>query len=107
MKYMQIPEILSRWRQAEGVQEQRRQVAVLADLNLCTKAEMRELLRIRGETPPPLRKKQGGRKPFPRESLAAALDAGWTDGEIIHRLSVSKSTVWRWRREHQQKKVRV
>lgn len=95
-------EIVREYRQAR---DRRRMLQVLADLCLCTREDIRELLTLCGEEPPPPQKKQGGRKPFPREELRAALDAGWTDEEIRAGLGVSKSTIWRWRREERQKEV--
>lgn len=96
---MTAREILTRYRRAKSGAERRRTVTVLAELNGCAPEDIRELLELCGEVLPPERKKQGGKRPFPREALRAALEAGWSDREIMERLKVSRSTCWRFRRE--------
>lgn len=91
---MTVDEIVTSYRQT--------QIGVLADLNVCTRKEIRELLAEAGVlSPPPAPEtaKKGGRPISFDEELARRLWAeGMTDAEIAEKLGIPVERLVRWRR---------
>lgn len=82
---MTVDEIVTSYRQARNRQTQ---IGVLADLNVCTRKEIRELLAEAGVLSPPAPEtaKKGGRPLSFDEELARRLWAeGMTDAEIAEK----------------------
>lgn len=66
---MTVDEIVTSYRQARNPQTQ---IGVLADLNVCSRKEIKELLMEAGAlAAPPLRKKAGGLSPLTQSRPAA------------------------------------
>lgn len=94
---MTVDEIVTSYRQARNRQTQ---IGVLADLNVCTRKEIRELLAEAGVLPPPApaAEKKGGRPLSFDEELARRLWAeGMTDAEIAEKLGIPVERLVRWR----------
>lgn len=90
--YMTPGEILRAYRQGKDKQQM---LTVLADLCLCRREDIRELLAQLGETPPPRRPPTHS-----REEAERALGSGKSDRQLALELGVSRGTVYRWRQGH-------
>lgn len=94
---MTVDEIVTSYRQARNRQTQ---IGVLADLNVCTRKEIRELLAEAGVLSPPAPEtaKKGGRPISFDAELARRLWAeGLTDAEIAEKLGIPVERLVRWR----------
>lgn len=96
--YMTETEILREYRQAKNKGEQ---IKVLADLNLCDREKITEILTRCGETVPApaalgRRWKENSRS-WDEEKVRALYEEGRHDLEIAAAVGVSKVTVFRWR----------
>ena len=87
--YMTPGEILRAYRQGKDKQQM---LTVLADLCLCRREDIRELLAQLGETPPA--------PTHSREEAERALGSGKSDRQLARELGVSRGTVYRWRQGH-------
>ena len=91
---MTVDEIVTSYRQARNRQTQ---IGVLADLNVCTRKEIKDLLAEAGvlEVPP---ENKGGRPPTFDTELARRLwSEGLTDTEIASRLGIPVVRFAKWR----------
>lgn len=91
---MTVDEIVTSYRQAKNPQLQ---IGVLADLNVCTRKEIKELLTEAGvlEVPP---ENKGGRPPTFDTELARRLwSEGLTDTEIAAQLGIPVVRFAKWR----------
>lgn len=93
---MSAAEITTSYRTAKN---QQMQIGILADLNLCSKEEMREVLVQLGVLEPAKKSPRAGRKPLKldEEKARALWDSGANDQEIAEAVGVSKSCIQRWR----------
>lgn len=93
---MSAQEIATSYRTAKN---QQMQIGILADLNLCSKEEMREVLVQLGVLEPAKKSPRAGRKPlkFDEEKARTLWDSGADDQEIAKAVGVSKSCIQRWR----------
>ena len=94
---MTVDEIVTSYRQARNRQTQ---IGVLADLNVCTRKEIRELLAEAGVLSPPAPEtaKKGGRPISFDAELAHRLWAeGLTDAEIAEKLGIPVERFAKWR----------
>lgn len=92
---MTVEEIVTSYRQAKN---QQTQIGVLADLNVCTRKEIKELLIEAGalQQPPP-ESKAGRPVTFDTEKARRLWDEGLTDAEIAARLEIPTVRFAKWR----------
>ena len=86
-------EIVASYRQAAKPADQ---IKVLADLNVCSKARIIEVLRRAGVDLPSNAKRKAPQH-FSRDEARALYDEGLDDKEMSERLGVSVQTVVKWR----------
>lgn len=92
---MTVEEIVTSYRQAKNPQTQ---IGVLADLNVCSRREIRELLTEAGALAPPPEKKGGRPVTFNTEQARRLWDEGLTDTQIAAKLGVPVPRFVGWRR---------
>lgn len=92
---MTVEEIVTSYRQAKN---QQTRIGVLADLNVCTRKEIKELLIEAGalQQPPP-ESKAGRPVTFDTEKARRLWDEGLTDAEIAARLEIPTARFAKWR----------
>lgn len=92
---MTVEKIVTSYRQAKN---QQTQIGVLADLNVCTRKEIKELLTEAGalQQPPP-ESKAGRPVTFDTEKARRLWDEGLTDAEIAARLEIPTVRFAKWR----------
>ena len=86
-------DIVASYRQAAKPADQ---IKVLADLNVCSKARIIEVLRRAGVELPSKAKRKAPQH-FSRDEARALYDEGLDDKEMSERLGVSVQTVVKWR----------
>lgn len=91
---MTVEEIVTSYRQAKN---QQTQIGVLADLNVCTRKEIKELLTEAGALQPPPESKAGRPVTFDTEEARRLWDEGLPDAEIAARLEISTVRFAKWR----------
>ena len=91
---MTVEEIVTSYRQAEN---QQTQIGVLADLNVCTRKEIKELLTEAGALQPPPESKAGRPVTFDTEEARRLWDEGLPDAEIAARLEIPTVRFAKWR----------
>lgn len=92
---MTADEIVTSYRQAKNPQLQ---IGVLADLNVCSRKEIKELLTAAGVLAAPPEKKGGRPVTFDTEQARRLWDEGLTDTEIAAQLGVPVPRFVGWRR---------
>lgn len=91
---MTVEEIVTSYRQAKN---QQTQIGVLADLNVCTRKEIKELLTEAGALQPPPESKAGRPVTFDTEEARRLWDEGLPDAEIAARLEIPTVRFAKWR----------
>lgn len=92
---MTVEEIVTSYRQAKN---QQTQIGVLADLNVCTRKEIKELLTEAGALQPPPESTAGRPVTFDTEEARRLWDQGLPDAEIAARLEIPTVRFAKWRR---------
>lgn len=92
---MSVEEIVTSYRQAKN---QQTQIGVLADLNVCTRKEIKELLTEAGALQPPPESTAGRPVTFDTEEARRLWDQGLPDAEIAARLEIPTVRFAKWRR---------
>lgn len=92
---MTVEEIVTSYRQAKN---QQTQIGVLADLNVCTRKEIKELLTEAGALQPPPESMAGRPVTFDTEEARRLWDQGLPDAEIAARLEIPTVRFAKWRR---------
>lgn len=91
---MTVEEIVTSYRQAKN---QQTQIGVLADLNVCTRKEIKELLTEAGALQQPPESKAGRPVTFDTEEARRLWDQGLPDAEIAARLEIPTVRFAKWR----------
>lgn len=91
---MTVEEIVTSYRQAKN---QRTQIGVLADLNVCTRKEIKELLTEAGALQQPPESKAGRPVTFDTEEARRLWNEGLPDAEIAARLEIPTVRFAKWR----------
>ena len=91
---MTMEEIVTSYRQAKN---QQTQIGVLADLNVCTRKEIKELLTEAGALQQPPESKAGRPVTFDTEEARRLWDEGVPDAEIAARLELPTVRFAKWR----------
>ena len=91
---MTVDEIVTSYRQARNRQTQ---IGVLADLNVCTRKEIKDLLAEAGVLEAPLENKVGRSMTFDTELARRLWSEGLTDTEIALQLGIPVVRFARWR----------
>lgn len=91
---MTVEEIVTSYRQAKN---QQTQIGVLADLNVCTRKEIKELLTEAGALQQPPESKAGRPVTFDTEEARRLWDEGLPDAEIAARLEIPTVRFAKWR----------
>ncbi len=91
---MTVEEIVTSYRQAKN---QQTQIGVLADLNVCTRKEIKELLTEAGALQQPPESKAGRPVAFDTEEARRLWDQGLPDAEIAARLEIPTVRFAKWR----------
>lgn len=91
---MTVEEIVTSYRQAKN---QQTQIGVLADLNVCTRKEIKELLTEAGALQQPPESKAGRPVTFDTEKARRLWDEGLPDAEIAARLEIPTVRFAKWR----------
>lgn len=91
---MTVDEIVTSYRQARNRQTQ---IGVLADLNVCTRKEIKDLLAEAGVLQPPPESKAGRPVTFDTELARRLWSEGLTDTEIALQLGIPVVRFARWR----------
>lgn len=91
---MTVDEIVTSYRQARNRQTQ---IGVLADLNVCTRKEIEDLLAEAGALKAPPEKKGGRPATFDTEEARRLWDEGLPDAEIAARLEIPVVRFAKWR----------
>jgi len=91
---MTVEEIVTSYRQAKN---QQTQIGVLADLNVCTRKEIKELLTEAGALQQPPESKAGRPVTFDTELARRLWGEGLTDAEIAARLEIPTVRFAKWR----------
>lgn len=91
---MTVEEIVTSYRQAKN---QQTQIGVLADLNVCTRKEIKELLTEAGALQQPPESKAGRPVTFDTELARRLWDEGLPDAEIAARLEIPTVRFAKWR----------
>lgn len=91
---MTVDEIVTSYRQARNRQTQ---IGVLADLNVCTRKEIKDLLAEAGVLEVPLENKGGRPMTFDTELARRLWSEGLTDTEIADQLGIPVVRFARWR----------
>ncbi len=91
---MTVDEIVTSYRQARN---QQTQIGVLADLNVCTRKEIKDLLAEAGVLEAPLENKVGRPMTFDTELARRLWSEGLTDTEIALQLGIPVVRFARWR----------
>lgn len=91
---MTVDEIVTSYRQAKN---QQTQIGVLADLNVCTRKEIKELLTEAGALQQPPESKAGRPATFDTEEARRLWDEGLPDAEIAARLEIPTVRFAKWR----------
>ena len=89
-----VEEIVTSYRQAKN---QQTQIGVLADLNVCTRKEIKELLTEAGALQQPTESKAGRPVTFDTEEARRLWDEGLPDAEIAARLEIPTVRFAKWR----------
>nr|DAY82855.1 MAG TPA: gamma delta resolvase [Caudoviricetes sp.] len=91
---MTVDEIVTSYRQARNRQAQ---IGVLADLNVCTRKEIKDLLAEAGALEAPLENKGGRPMTFDTELARRLWSEGLTDTEIAAQLGIPVVRFAKWR----------
>ena len=91
---MTVEEIVTSYRQAKN---QQTQIGVLADLNVCTRKEIKELLTEAGALQQPPESKAGRPVTFDTEEARRLWNEGLPDAEIAARLEIPTVRFAKWR----------
>lgn len=91
---MTVEEIVTSYRQAKN---QQTQIGVLADLNVCTRKEIKDLLTEAGALQQPPESKAGRPVTFDTEEARRLWDEGLPDAEIAARLEIPAVRFAKWR----------
>lgn len=91
---MTVEEIVTSYRQAKN---QQTQIGVLADLNVCTRKEIKDLLAEAGALKAPPENKGGRPVTFDTELARRLWDEGLTDTEIAAQLGIPVVRYAKWR----------
>ena len=91
---MTVEEIVTSYRQAKN---QQTQIGVLADLNVCTRKEIKELLTEAGALQQPPESKAGRPVTFDTEEAGRLWNEGLPDAEIAARLEIPTVRFAKWR----------
>ena len=91
---MTVEEIVTSYRQAKN---QQTQIGVLADLNVCTRKEIKELLTVAGALQQPPESKAGRPVTFDTEEARRLWNEGLPDAEIAARLEIPTVRFAKWR----------